>query len=57
MTPEQTRTLLDDLDDLVSALKDAEPDHKFEVYRALQQADLRAGNRDGAGLCSSRPAP
>lgn len=36
LTPDQIRTLLDDLGDLVSALKDAEPDHKFEVYRARQ---------------------
>jgi hypothetical protein len=32
---EQIRTLIDDLGDLVTAPKDAEPDHKFEVYRAL----------------------
>ncbi|HEX5997116.1 MAG TPA: hypothetical protein VFY84_18415 [Jiangellales bacterium] len=35
LTPEQITTLIDDLGDLVTALKDAEPDHKFEVYRAL----------------------
>ncbi|HEX5995364.1 MAG TPA: DUF222 domain-containing protein [Jiangellales bacterium] len=28
-------TIIDDLGDLVTALKDAQPDHKFEVYRAL----------------------
>ena len=33
---EQIRTLIDDLGDLITALKDAEPDHKFEVYPALQ---------------------
>lgn len=36
LTREQIATIIDDLGDLVTALKDAEADHKFEVYRALQ---------------------
>jgi site-specific DNA recombinase len=36
LTREQIATIIDDLGDLITALKDAEPDHKFEVYRALQ---------------------
>jgi hypothetical protein len=36
LTPDEIRALIDDLGDLVITLKDAEPDDKFEVYRALQ---------------------
>jgi site-specific DNA recombinase len=36
LTPDEITALIDDLGDLVITLKDVEPDHKFEVYRALQ---------------------
>lgn len=37
---------------MVIALKDAEPDHKFEVYRALQLTLIyQPETETGAGLC------
>lgn len=36
LTPEEITRLIDDLGDLVTALRDAEHEHKFEIYRALR---------------------